>query len=141
MMKTAPRLLPEMLKIEAPEIRIKLLPNPITRTPDKKKLLTLDKPKKITKKKDIIKEMAELEPSRITHSKNLEEEVTMLVQLNKNLKVLQAMKLKKLLLNHTPTINKMVLLPIPLLLFKSSTKDKVLKLLWTIMNQSKKLNK
>jgi hypothetical protein len=141
MMKTAPRLLPEMLKIEAPEIRIKVIPNPITRTPDKKNLLTLDKPKRITKKKDIIKEMVELEPSRITPSKNLEEEVTMLVLLNKNLKVLQAMKLKKLLLNPTPTINKMVLLPIPHSLLKSSTKDKVLKPLWTKMNQSKKSNK
>jgi hypothetical protein len=54
--------LPKMPRAEAPEIRIKLIPNPITRTLEKKNLLTLDKPKRITKKKDIIKEIVELEP-------------------------------------------------------------------------------
>jgi len=140
-MKTAPRLLPKMPRAEAPEIRIKLIPNPITRTLEKKNLLTLDKPKRITKKKDIIKEIVELEPLRLTPLKNLEEEVTMLALLNKNLKVLQAMKLKKLLLNQPPTEIVMPHLAIPLSLLKSSTKDKVLKLLWMIMNQLKKLNK
>jgi hypothetical protein len=97
--------------------------------------------------------------SGLTPLKNLEEEVTMLALLNKNLskfyffvffifsivliylEVLQAMKLKKLLLNQPPTEIVMPHLAIPLSLLKSSTKDKVLKLLWMIMNQLKKLNK